>query len=332
MTAPRLKSAELRREREPAWIELERLVRTAETEGIAALLPSELRRLPVLYRVALSSLSVARAISLDRRLLAYLESLGARAYLVVYGTKRPMRETVAGLLGTRLPQAVRSVAPHLALALALIVLGTLTGMRLTLEDPGRFYSFVSPEYAQGRGPASSTEELLSVLNDTGGGAADVLTAFAMFLFTHNAKIGMLAFALGFAAGVPVLFLLFQNGLLLGAFAALYHERGLSLEFWAWVLPHGVTEFLAIALCGAAGFLLGQSVLFPGSATRLQNLAHNGRRAGVVVLGAVLLFWLAGLIEGIFRQSVHDLAVRYSVAALSGACWLLYFTRAGRQRP
>jgi len=47
----------------------------------------ELQRLPILYRAALSSLSVARTIVLDRNLLLYLETLSTRAFLAVYGPR-----------------------------------------------------------------------------------------------------------------------------------------------------------------------------------------------------------------------------------------------------
>jgi uncharacterized membrane protein SpoIIM required for sporulation len=151
----------------------------------------------------------------------------------------------------------------------------------------------------------------------------------MYLFTHNAQVGMTCFASGFAFGVPTLLLLFSNGLVLGAFAALHAERGLGLEFWAWVLPHGVTELTAIVLCGGAGLVLADALLFPGRYTRLQNLARRGRDAGVIVTGCVLMFLAAGLIEGIFRQTVMSVSVRLVVAAVSAAAWGAYFLYAGR---
>ena len=64
-----LKSSEFRREREQSWKELERLVDAGERRGVRMLTPEELNRLPQLYRSSLSSLSVARAIALDRHLL-----------------------------------------------------------------------------------------------------------------------------------------------------------------------------------------------------------------------------------------------------------------------
>jgi len=328
--APPLKSASFRAEREASWRELEAIVGRLEARGPRALSPEELARLPSLYRGALSSLSVARAISLDRNLVDYLESLCGRAYLAVYATRRRLGEALRDFFVRRFPRAVRAHAAHLALAAALLVLGAAAGFALTARDAERFYAFVAPAYAQGRGPASSTESLREVLY-ADRDAARMVKTFAMFLFQHNARIGLLAFAVGLAGGVPAALLLFSNGLVLGAFAALYAGRGLGVEFFAWVLPHGVTELTAVALCGAAGLALGQALVFPGREERLAGLARRGREAGVVALGAVALFFAAALVEGIFRQLVHAVPARYAVAFGSAAVLFAWLALAGRER-
>jgi len=325
-----LKSAAFRAEREASWRQLEALLWRLQRHGLAGLSAIDLARLPVLYRATLSSLSVARAISLDRNLLEYLETLSARAYLAVYGTRRHLGEAVWDFFARRFPRAVRNYRWHLALAGLLLALGTAAGCALTQADSERFYGFVGSAMAQGRGPTSSTESLRAVLYDREG-AARMLKTFAMFLFSHNSQVGLLAFAIGAAGAIPAALLLFMNGLGMGAFAALYRSRGLSLDFWGWILPHGVTELTAVALCGAAGLVVGGALIFPGREERLAGLARRGREAGVLVLGAVAMFFVAGLIEGLFRQLVHSVPIRYSVAAVSAAVWIAYFRLAGRER-
>ena len=325
-----LKSAAFRAEREASWRQLEALLWRLQRHGLAGLSAIDLARLPVLYRATLSSLSVARAISLDRNLLEYLETLSARAYLAVYGTRRHLGEAVWDFFARRFPRAVRNYRWHLALAGLLLALGTAAGWALTQADSERFYGFVGSAMAQGRGPTSSTESLRAVLYDREG-AARMLKTFAMFLFSHNSQVGLLAFAIGAAGAIPAALLLFMNGLGMGAFAALYRSRGLSLDFWGWILPHGVTELTAVALCGAAGLVVGGALIFPGREERLAGLARRGREAGVLVLGAVAMFFVAGLIEGLFRQLVHSVPIRYSVAAVSAAVWIAYFRLAGRER-
>ena len=328
MTEGLLKSYEFRRERESVWHELDALVTRVEAAGIEALAPDELERLPVLYRSTLSSLSVARSISLDRNVLEYLESLAMRGYFCVYGTRTNLTDAARDFFFYRFPDAVRRSRWQICIATIFMLIGVLAGGMMTLANEERFYAFVSEDIAEGRSPASSTKELRDVLYDEGG-PEQALQLFATFLFTHNAKVGILAFALGFALGVPVYLLLFMNGLTLGAFGALYHSRGLSLDFWGWILPHGITELLAVVICGGAGLILAQSLVFPGRRTRLNNLAVRGRMAGQIVLGAVVMFFIASLIEGIFRQTVQSTTLRYLVAVGTLGFWSVYFGLVGR---
>jgi uncharacterized membrane protein SpoIIM required for sporulation len=325
-----LKSFEFRRDRQKTWQELGRLVERAEKKGLRALGAQELARLPVLYRATLSSLSVARSISLDRNLVEYLESLSARAYFCVYGSKRRLRRTALDFFVRRFPAAVRRFKWQITLAAAIFLLGVLTGFVMTTRNSEWYYTFVGG-MAQGRSPTSSTADLRRGLYDGDEHGAGALGTFAMFLFNHNARIGMTAFALGFLAGIPVFLLLFQTGLMLGAFVALYHGRGLGLDIIGWLMPHGVPELGAVILCGGAGLVLAQSLVFPGRSTRLRNLARQGREAGVVVLGAVAMLFVAGLIEGIFRQAVADIVVRYLVIVAGVVCFGWYFARCGRGR-
>lgn len=323
-------SVEFRRERQRSWRELEKLVERVERDGLGALSEADLLRLPALHRAAVSGLSVARAISLDKNLLEYLEALTARSYFCVYGVRRRPLAVLFAFAARDFPRAVRRAAPQVGLSALFLLLGVLAGFALTALDLDRYYSFVDPGLAAGRDPAATDSELLEPLYADEFSAPDTLANFASFLFSHNAQVSILCFALGFAAGIPVFYLLFTNGLMLGAMSALHHARGLGLDWWGWVLPHGVTELTALVLCGGAGLLQARALLFPGRSTRLASLAAAGREAAVIVVGACALLFLSALIEGFFRQLVHSIEVRYALVASSALACALYFTCAGRK--
>ena len=324
-----LRSAQFRREREGSWRDLEELLARVERAGPKVLNHDELIQLPMLYRTAVGSLSVARAISLDRNVLDYLTSLAQRAHLAVYSGRRRPLQGVAQFFSWRFPGLVSTFRVPFLIALLTLVLGVLTGYELTRQEPDRYYSFVGG-MSEGRTPAASTASLREVLY-AGRQDRNALDVFASFLFDHNARIGILCLALGFAAGVPVVWLLFSNGLTLGAMAALYASRGLGSEFWAWVLPHGVTELLAVVLCGTAGLAFGSALVFPGPLSRLEQLHARGREAGLLVVGAVAMFFMAALLESFFRTLVHDPVIRWSVAGLTAAWWIVYFGGGARER-
>jgi uncharacterized membrane protein SpoIIM required for sporulation len=321
-----LPSTAFRREREATWKELDRLLTIVEERGIRSLSPRQVADLPHLYRTTLSSLSLARSISLDKNLIEYLESLATRGYFNVYAPPRRLGAVVRKFFASDFPNAVRAFRWHVALAAGILMIGMAVGWMMFLNDPETYYSFVPEGLAEGRDPATPPERLRQTLFGGDGGGA-----FATFLFTHNARIGVLCFALGFAAGVPVFLLMLQNGVILGSMGALFASRGLGVEFFGWVLPHGVTELLAIVFCGAGGLVIAHKLILPGRRRRLDNLAEAGRQAGILATGAVAMHHVASLIEGIFRQAVHATALRYAVAIFSAAFWITYFSGAGRGR-
>ncbi|HXZ01064.1 MAG TPA: stage II sporulation protein M [Stellaceae bacterium] len=327
-----LKSSEFRRGREASWRDLEGLIARAEKRGIATLSAAELERLPLLYRAALSSLSVARSIALDRNLLLYLESLAFRAFLVVYGPRIGFLEGAADFLRRGFPAAVRAARWHLLLALLATLAGLAAGYMLVDADESWFSAVIPAELAGGRGPASTRQQLLDTeIFQPWPGPAQSFALMANFLFSHNTLVGLIAFALGFAAGVPTLLLLIYQGLSLGAFLALHAHRGLTVEVLGWLSIHGVSELTAVMLCGAAGLVLADKVLFPGRYSRLESLALYGRQAAQIAIGAMILFFVAGILEGGFRQLVASTPWRFAIGGATGAFWLAYFLSGGRER-
>jgi len=324
-----MRSVVFRKEREAGWRALEDLIAEAERGGVRGLSAEQLARLPHLYRATLSSLSVARSISLDLALTAYLENLVARAYFVVYGTRQHLRRELRDFVAWTLPSTIRRAKWHILIAALVTLAAAVAAFQLTRGDMDYYDAFVG-SMADGRSPASSTASLREGLYHAESGSG-MLATFAASLFDHNARIGILAFATGFVAGLPTLLLLFYNGLVLGAFAALFHARGLGVDLWAWMLPHGVTELTAVVLCGAAGFQLAHALVFPGARPRLDSLRERGRSAAVIVIGAVVMLFIAGLIEGVFRQTVMSVPIRFTVAGATAVWWIYYYGFVGRAR-
>jgi len=317
-----LKSQRFREEREGDWRRLEKLLERLEQGGQRALSDDELISIPVLYRASLSSLSVARATSLDQALLDYLEGLCTRAYYLVYGVRTSPVEQVARFFHTDWPKSVQALGRSTWAAFAILLLGVAIGFGLVQVDADWYYSFVPEALAQGRDPTATDDSLRKTLYSTEG--RDFLSIFATFLFTHNAQVALMTFALGFVLCIPTVFLQLTTGAVLGAMLALFASHGLGLQLGGWLSIHGTTELFAITLASAAGFQLGWAVAFPGRMRRLDALRDAGRRTGPVMFGVLVMLFVAGILEGVGRQVVNLDAARYAIGGSVGAVWLLYF--------
>jgi uncharacterized membrane protein SpoIIM required for sporulation len=325
-----LKSSEFRKGREDGWRELEDLIKRVERGGVRKLSLDELQRLPILYRAALSSLSVARTIALDRNLLLYLEGLAVRAYLAVYGPRTNALEGLRSFFVHELPAAVRSAKWHILIAALALLVGAVAGFLLVVQDETWFTSLVPSSLSDSRGPSSTRAELLDKeIFAPWPGAVESFGIFAGVLFNHNTFVGILTFGLGMGAGIPTMLLTVYQGLPIGAFVALHYNRDLTVDFLGWLAIHGITEIGGLLLFAAGGLVIAEKMLFPGQYSRIENLALHGRLAAQMAVGAVLMLFAAAFIEGGLRQLVQSTPLRFAIGFGVGALWLAYFCLAGR---
>lgn len=325
-----LKSYRFRSEREAEWLALESLLERIQKSGVKCLSQEELLQLPKLYRSAVSSLSTARAISLDRNLTEYLETLCTRAYLFMYGPRTNFWRRVGEFFTHDWPTAVAKAGWATLLSALCMFGGAFVAFFMVLGDPDWFFAFHSNPMDT-RTPDATTEALRSTLYTEEYELKNSLSTFAAFLFQNNSMVSLLAFALGFALGIPTAILLIYNGFILGAFVALFYSRGLGYEVGGWLLIHGATELFGIVLAGAAGFLIGGTLAFPGDRRRIDAMAEAGKQAGTIGMGVLLMMFVAALLEGFGRQMINSDEIRYTIAAVTILGWFSYFYIYGRRK-
>ena len=324
---PAFSTSRFRAEREADWIAFDLLLSKLEKKGAAALTSDELLQLPILYRATLSSLSIARATSLDKALLGHLEALSIRGYFLIYGVRETRASRIRRFFRYDWPAAVRAVWKETLIIALVIILGALTSYTLVAHNSEWYYNFVPEEMSGGRDPHATVDYLRSTLGH-GKAAADEqssgLHVFATYLFTHNSQVSILSFALGFAFGVPTMMLGYYQGIGLGAMLALFSGKGLGVDFGGWLFIHGTTELFAAALSGAAGLRIGTAVVFPGARGRLEAAAEAGKTAGKVMVWVILMLLVAGLLEGFGRQLITDTGARYAIGTVMLLLWLCYY--------
>lgn len=119
--------------------------------------------------------------------------------------------------------------------------------------------------------------------------------------TNNIRVSFLAFIFGIFCSLGTVSLLFRNGIMLGSFQYFFYSKNLGLASLLVIWLHGTIEITSIVIAGAAGLVLGNSILFPGTLPRktaIFNAAKNGIK---IVIGLVPLFLIAAFIESFFTR-------------------------------
>lgn len=287
-------------ERKDRWRRLEEVLGRAENSTEQELGPEGMRELLRLYRLASSDLNQARSLTADPELLERLNALTGRGYRFIYRSRREggTWARLRRFLGFEVPEAYRQEAWSVGTAAAMLLLGALFGVLAVLARPSAAEELIHPMfYTQSPrervAEIERQEERISTLDDA--------ALFGAQLYTHNIKVSFLAFSLAALTLAGGAWVLFTNGVLLGAVATTYLLDGVSLFFFAWVGPHGALELPAIAFAGAAGLVAGRALFFPGELSRGAALRRAMPRVWRMMVGVMLFLVIAGLIEGSFSQ-------------------------------
>ncbi len=253
-----------------------------------------------------ADLAAARSSELSPALTGELTRLVADGSSVVYGTSARSRGAVRQYALVQFPAAVWSIRLQILIAaIALVVPALLLGVFVATDDRAL--------------PTLGSEAELQQFVEAD--FVDYYTdnpnpVFAALVGTNNIQVGVLAFGAGILGGLPTLYVLAFNGLNVGVAGGLIHAYGRPDIFWTSILPHGLLELSAIVVSGAAGLRLGWALLAPGDRRRGEALAEEGQRAAVVMLGLVVAFVLAALLEGFVTPRSWPATVEISIGALA----------------
>lgn len=122
--------------------------------------------------------------------------------------------------------------------------------------------------------------------------------FSMFVVIgyNNISVAFKAFIGGFTLGLFTMFILWSNGLMLGAFQYMFFAKGLGLQSIMVIWIHGTLEISAIVISATAGFILAAGILFPGTYSRMTSFKRNAKDAAKVLISLVPIFIVAAFFE------------------------------------
>jgi len=147
------------------------------------------------------------------------------------------------------------------------------------------------------------------------------------IVVNNVRVAFIAFVFGVIFSVGALWILFQNGIMLGAFQNFFYMQGLLLHSVMSVWAHGTFEITSIVIAGGAGLVVGNSFLFPGTYSRIQSFRRGAAEGVKMVAGLVPFFIIAGFIESFITRYADAYPVVGAVAigvSLTGVIYYFVF--------
>ncbi len=244
-----------------------------------------------LYVHLINDLSYAQTYYPKSKTILYLNNLAARAFQKIYKTKRQDTNRFVHFWKIEVPLIVYHYRRYVLYAFLLFGTFVAMGALSTANDDSFVRLILGDQYVN-----------MTLENIEKGDPVAVYKSGSNWggfiaITINNLYVGILSFIYGVFGGFGTAYIMLRNGIMLGSFQYFFYEQGVLWESVRGIWIHGAMEIFAIVIEGAAGLILGASILFPRTYSRL-NSFKTGVKDGVKILISTFPFtFCAGFLEG-----------------------------------
>jgi uncharacterized membrane protein SpoIIM required for sporulation len=249
----------------------------------------------------------------------YLNGLAALFHQQIYRNKKEKGSRVLGFWMYELPYLFGFYQKQFMYALVFFLIFCAMGALSAAYDENFIRLILGDNYVNMTNENIENGDPFGVYK-----SGSQMNMFVMIGF-NNIRVAFIAYVLGITFSVGTVWLLLSNGLMLGSFEYFFFSKGLGFKSITVVFIHGTLEIWAIVIAGAAGLIMGNSLLFPGTFSRYVSFIKAGKDGLKIVIGLVPVFVTAAFLESfVTRYSNMHLAISLSILGASALFIVWYF--------
>ncbi|MCW9065225.1 MAG: stage II sporulation protein M [Ignavibacteriaceae bacterium] len=235
-------------------------------------------------------LSYARTFYPNSKTTQYLNSLTAKVHQSIYKSKKERKERFIQFWKYEAPLIFYKHRMKIIIALSIFILSMLIGIVSSAGDSGFVRLIMGDSYVNMTLENIDKGDPLAVYKQMNG-----VDMFLGITF-NNIRVSFIAFMFGLLISFGSAWVLMSNGIMLGAFQYFFHIHDLLFESVLVIWIHGTLEISAIIIAGAAGLVLGNSILFPGTFSRTQSFRIGSKEGLKMIISLIPIFITAGFLE------------------------------------
>jgi uncharacterized membrane protein SpoIIM required for sporulation len=237
-----------------------------------------------------NDLGYAKTFYPQSKVTLYLNKLASGIYLGIYKNKKEESSRIVRFWKTELPLVIRKYHREILYAFFIFLFFAIVSAFSAANDQTFVRGVLGNDYVEMTEQNIAKGDPFGVFKDQ-----DSISMF-LRIAVNNIQVSFMIFILGILAGLGTIWLLFNNGVMLGAFQYYFFSKGLGWKSVLVIWIHGTLEISSIIIAGAAGIVLAKSLLFPGTYKRLFSLKHGAKDGIKMMIGLVPIFILAAFLE------------------------------------
>lgn len=299
------------------WEEFEREVKNQRSAS-----PDKLAEL---FIQITDDLSFSRTQYPASRTTQYLNSLASKIHGEIYKNKKEEKNRFILFWKEEVPAAVYAARKQMGYAFIIFIVAGIMGALSAAYDDTFVRLILGEEYV------NMTLENIKNGNPTKIYASGDEMDMFFQITLNNIMVSLKIFVFGVFFSLGTGLSLFYNAIMVGAFMMFFYNESQLAQGFPVIMLHGTIELTSIVIAAAAGFVMGNSILFPGTYSRFASFKMGAIKGLKIVIGLVPFFILAGFIESfITRYAFMHWSLKVAIIGLSTILMIYYFVLYPRQ--
>lgn len=221
----------------------------------------------------------------------YLNGLAATFHQSIYKNKREKTNRFISFWRYELPLTFHKHRKPLLYSFLFFVVFCLIGVLSAKYDNTFVRLILGDDYVNMTNENIAKGDPFGVYKQSGEFWMFVQIAF------NNIRVELLIFAMGIFLSVGSIYQLLNNGIMLGSFQYYFFSKGVGFQSILTIWLHGTLEISAVIIAGAAGMIMGNSLLFPKTYKRMVSLKNGAKDGLKIAIGIIPVFLTAAFFEG-----------------------------------
>ncbi|MCI2228506.1 stage II sporulation protein M [Polaribacter sp. MSW13] len=283
------------------WLEFEQLISNKEKKS-----PDAIANLHIKI---MNDLVYAQTYYPKSKVTIYLNKLAKSSFDKVYDSKRRDTNVFLYFLFDKVPLLSYKYRKYIYLSFIFFFICFFIGLLSTFNDENFARQILGNHYVDTTLENISNGDAMAIYKSGSNWGTFI------GIYDNNQRVGLNMFLSGLFVGIGTGFYIVYNAIMVAVFQAFFYQHNSLFDSLKGIWIHGTYEIFGMIIEAAAGYIVGASILFPGTLKRFQSFKIGVKEAFYIFISTIPFTIFAAFLEGYITRYSNTMPTIFCFAII-----------------
>ncbi len=283
------------------WLEFEQIVENNHQKS-----PDYVANLHIKI---VNDLAYAQTYYPKSKVVPYLNKLAKSSFSKIHKKKREDSNPILDFFFKQIPLLSYVYRKYIYLAFSIFFVCFFIGILSTFNDEGFARQILGNDYIDQTLENIESGDTLAIYKSGSNWGSFI------GIYYNNQWVGIRMFLSGLLFGLATVVYIVYNGIMVAVFQSFFYQQNVLLDSIKGIWIHGTYEIFGMVIESAAAYIIGGSILFPGTLKRMQSFKKGFKNAFYIFISTIPFTIAAAFLEGYVTRHYNTMPTIFCFAII-----------------